>query len=269
MLQVTECPDDVRLLSRMALISDAGVVLGASIECDLILPNMTVEQENATVYFEVKPDKQSGQYKLSSHLEGVTVNQRAQIANSTSTLSDGDVIAVFGYTLLFSNDDQASGVNKDSESSHTNDSQFYDTVSAVEFDASNIFADLESELDDISQQKIDSENDEFVDYQAYDAQNVSVNNDVNNSVIEKKLDKLIEVSQNPWLQQKQLLMMLDGVVDEFLKEFDPNLIEDMVGPPSRWNTKQWKAYKQYYQRKLDEGHFKRQFKALLIECMQK
>lgn len=270
MLQVTECPDDVRLLSRMAIVGESGVALGGSIECDLILPAVEPNQDISTVYFCVKQDKQQSCYKLIIKVEGITVNQRPQIANSSVTLNDGDVIAVHGYTLLFSNDNTIDEAQSPAPTKTTEErSDFYDTVSGVEFDASNIFADLESELDQVAEQQTQSQEDEFVDYQAYQEADVAIPSSSNTQSVEKKLDKLLEVSQNPWIQQKQLLMMLDGIVDEFIKEFDPDIIEDMVGPPSRWNNKQWLAYKNYYQRKQREGHFKRQFKALLIECMQK
>lgn len=104
MLQVTECPEDVRLLSRMATVTEAGVALGGSIECDLILPAVDANQDAGAIYFRVSPDVTTGRFKLLTKVEGVAVNQRAQIANSSVTLSDGDVIAVNGYTLLFSAD---------------------------------------------------------------------------------------------------------------------------------------------------------------------
>lgn len=268
MLQVTECPEDVRLLSRMATVTEAGVALGGSIECDLILPAVDANQDAGAICFRVSPDVTTGRFKLLTKVEGVAVNQRAQIANSSVTLSDGDVIAVNGYTLLFSADTdmQTESIN-DSDKANNATSDFYDTVSNVEFDASNIFADLESELDQVAEHQ--SKEDEFVDYHAYQEVDVSSQQGAYSHTVEKKLDKLLEVSQNPWIQQKQLLMMLDDVVEQFIKEFDPEMIEEMVGPPSRWNNKQWVAYKNYYQRKQNEGHFKRQFKALLIECMQK
>lgn len=267
MLQVTECPADVRLLSRMAIVGESGVALGGSIECDLILPAVDPLQDISSVYFRVVQDKQQANYKLVIKVEGLTVNQRPQIANSSVTLSDGDVIAVNGYTLLFSNDDATNTVEDAAQQQPDASSDFYDSMSGIEFDASNIFADLESELDQVAEQQ--TQTDEFVDYHAYQEADITVSTSNNVNSVEKKLDKLLEVSQNPWIQQKQLLMMLDGIVDEFIKEFDPDMIEDMVGPPSRWNNKQWLAYKSYYQRKQSEGHFKRQFKALLIECMQK
>ena len=268
MLQVTECPDDVRLLSRMATITESGIALGGSIECDIILPSVLAESEQNEIYMHIALDTQNQAYKLETHVEGVSVNQRAQISNSSVNLSDGDVISIHGYQLLFSYDQEST--SKDAEDKQFEPAEdFYDSVSNIEFDASNIFADLESELDNVGTQEETISHDGYVDYQSVNDAQPSLEQAVSSASVEKKLDKLIEVTQNPWLQQKQLLMMLDDMVDEFVKEFDPQLIEGMVGAPSRWNGKQWNAYKNYYQRKLNEGHFKRQFKALLIECMQK
>ena len=60
MLQVTECPDDVRLLSRMATVSKSGVVLGASIECDLILPHAEQETQQHDIYARIEQEADSG-----------------------------------------------------------------------------------------------------------------------------------------------------------------------------------------------------------------
>ncbi|MBE0369636.1 FHA domain-containing protein [Pseudoalteromonas aurantia] len=266
-LQVTECPDDIRLLSRMATISEQGVVLGSSIECDLILPAIDASEDESEQLIRVLVDKDSAQYKLIALIEGVKMNGRAQLANSSALLSDGDVITFNGYTLLFSNDNE---ITHDQGEVTQNDAQahLFESVDDIEFDASNIFADLENELDQaFTRDK--SVNDDFSELPRSESIDLPVSKDSSQRVIEQKLDQLIAVTQNPWQQQKQLLMMMDDVVDEFVKEFDPQLIDEMVGPPSMLSSKHWNAYKSYYQRKIKEGHFKRQFKALLIECMQK
>ncbi|MCG9759115.1 MULTISPECIES: hypothetical protein [Pseudoalteromonas] len=266
MLQVTECPEDVRLLSRMATVSQSGVVLGASIECDLILPHAEQETQQHDVYARIEQDKDANQLRLYTEVEGVSLNGRPQITHSSSVLSDGDIIVLFGYTLLLS---MQSEIGEPVLAAEKQEETFFDVIDEVEFDASNIFADLETELDQINTQKTRSEQEEFIEYKATDIGAHDTQSTLNQAAIEQKLDKLLEASRSPWQQQKQMLLMLDQVMDEFLKEFDPQLIEDMVGAPSRWSGKHWAAYKNYYTRKMNEGHFKRQFKALLIECMQK
>ncbi|NUZ12297.1 hypothetical protein HUZ36_16055 [Pseudoalteromonas sp. McH1-7] len=266
MLQVTECPDDVRLLSRMATVSKSGVVLGASIECDLILPHAEQETQQHDIYARIEQEADSGQLRLYTEVEGVRLNGRPQITHSSSLLSDGDIIVVFGYTLLLSMQSEFSAGSLTTE---PKEEAFFDVIDEVEFDASNIFADLETELEQINTQTEQAEQAPFIEYQREHSNAVESESSVNNAAIEQKLDKLLEASRSPWQQQKQMLLMLDQVMDEFLKEFDPQLIEEMVGPPSRWSGKHWTAYKHYYTRKMNEGHFKRQFKALLIECMQK
>ncbi|TMP45157.1 hypothetical protein CWB96_04035 [Pseudoalteromonas citrea] len=266
-LQVTECPDDIRLLSRMATISEQGVVLGGSIECDLILPSVDDEQGDAEQLVKVLVDKATGQYKLVALIEGVKINGRAQLANSSALLSDGDVITFHGYTLLFSNENEQQ-VNVVAEGQSAD--SFFESVDDIAFDASNIFADLESELDQaLSEHNTERQSDDFIEMAQELKVEAAISTDSNQRAIEQKLDQLLAVTQNPWQQQKQLLMMMDDVVDEFIKEFDPQLIDEMVGAPSMLSSKHWNAYKSYYERKIKEGHFKRQFKALLIECMQK
>ncbi|KAF7772301.1 hypothetical protein PCIT_a2349 [Pseudoalteromonas citrea] len=266
-LQVTECPDDIRLLSRMATVSEQGVVLGGSIECDLILPSVDDGQDDAPQLVKVLVDKATAQYKLVALIEGVKLNGRAQLANSSALLSDGDVITFNGYTLLFSNENESiASTAPEVQSQDT----FFESVDDIAFDASNIFADLESELDQVNSERNSThQTDDFIEMSHDMNVDTAVTTDSNQSAIEHKLDQLLAVTQNPWQQQKQLLMMMDDVVDEFIKEFDPQLIDEMVGTPSMLSSKHWNAYKSYYERKIKEGHFKRQFKAILIECMQK
>lgn len=260
MLQVTECPSDVKLVTRVATVNDDNVTLGNSIECDLILT--TDQSLEDDIWASITPENTEGKYLLKPHIDGISVNGRPVINAIEKALSDGDIIEVEHYTLLFSCEQLATQAHSSVEDVTHQD---------IGFDANNILSGLGDTPNETHTPFTEEAQSPFLEYDEL-AQASQANQGVGSSVdaIADKIDHLLEISQNPWIQQKKLLSMLDGVVDEFIKEFDPALIEDMVGSSGFFKSgKQWEAYKKYYERKHNEGHFKRQFKALLIECLQK
>ncbi|REL30712.1 FHA domain-containing protein [Thalassotalea euphylliae] len=259
-LQVTESPADVKLVTRVTTINDNTVTLGSSIECDLIL---TAEQSlSDEIWASITPSADKGQYLLKAHVDDVIVNGRPVISSMEKALADGDIIAVANYTVLFSCEQAIKPVEEVTEPVNYQE---------IDFDANNILAGLGDAPTDHQTPLTEEAQAAFLAYdELAHANNTNQAPDSSVGALADKIDHLLEISQNPWIQQKKLLSMLDGVVDEFIKEFDPALIEEMVGQPSFFNSgKQWQAYKKYFQRKHNEGHFKRQFKALLIECLQK
>ncbi|MBW3696944.1 FHA domain-containing protein [Vibrio sp. T187] len=104
----------------------------------------------------------------------------------------------------------------------------------------------------------------------------------NNTRIEESIDKLITLTeknqqylQNPQLQQKALFEALEKTVDQFLNEFAPTQLENQFseyvssGMFSNKEKKYWKIYRKHFQHRQDNGDFRRQFKALFMENMQK
>ena len=104
----------------------------------------------------------------------------------------------------------------------------------------------------------------------------------NGTKIEASIDKLITLTeknqqylQNPQLQQKALFEALEKTVDQFLNEFAPSQLENQFseyvssGMFSNKEKKYWKIYRKHFQHRQDNGDFRRQFKALFMENMQK
>ena len=259
MLQVTECPSDIKLVTRVAAVNDNDVTIGNSIECDLILT--TDQAVDDSIWATIAPANANNEFVMTPHTDDIMLNGRPIINAVEKVLNDGDIVQLEHYTLLFS-----------CEQVPVNATDSRATIDVeVEFDANNILAGLGDKPEETKTNFTSKDQDLFIEYDEIaqaDLNHSSVGTPID--AIADKIDHLLEISQNPWIQQKKLLSMLDGVVDEFIKEFEPALIEDMVGKPGLFQGgKQWEAYKKYYQRKHNEGHFKRQFKALLIECLQK
>jgi predicted component of type VI protein secretion system len=68
---------------------------------------------------------------------------------------------------------------------------------------------------------------------------------------------------------------LDKTLDQFLNEFAPNQLENQFsefvsgGFFSSKDKKYWKIYRKHFQHRQDNGDFRRQFKAMFMENMQK
>lgn len=147
--------------------------------------------------------------------------------------------------------------------------------------ASDPFEDLDSdkvipniEIDEIATEKADIQSSSDLEY-------LPVNID-NNHRIEESIDKLITLTeknqqylQNPQLQQKALFDALEKTVDQFLNEFAPTQLENQFSEYvsnsvfSSKDKKYWKIYRKHFQHRQDNGDFRRQFKALFMENMQK
>ncbi|MGY3569810.1 FHA domain-containing protein [Vibrio sp. SCSIO 43135] len=109
-----------------------------------------------------------------------------------------------------------------------------------------------------------------------------VHTEQNNSHIEASIDKLIHLTeknqrflQNPQLQHEALFNALEQTVEQFLNEFAPTNLESQFseyvssGMFTSKDKKYWRIYRKHFQHRRDNGDFRRQFKALFMENMQK
>ena len=225
MVQVTECPDDIKLVTRVATINDDKLTLGNSVECDLIL---TTEQSiEDSVWATISPLNDKGEYLLQPHTDDILVNARPVVNASEKPLADGDIVQLENYTLLFSCEQAPKLSHEESDN----------TDGDVKFDANNILAGLGDKPTETRTTFSDNESPSFLEYDEMIMGN-SQENLVGTSVDElsDKIDHLLENITKSVDSTKKLLSMLDGVVDEFIKEFDPALIEDMVGTPNFFNA---------------------------------
>ena len=267
LIQITETPAQVKLLARMITIDKDIVVIGNSIESDLVLIDDEVESSQQFISITPNQDESSFTFKALTNLVRLNDNEVLELA--PIKLNDGDIIQVNGYTLLFSWDGQ---LNENiAPMANTLDQAIDNSTSddVIGFDVNNIISGIEQGDESIIS-SYEAEN-EAPDYE-YQSHNILSSEEGMNSkqltVIADKLDKLVETCNNPWVQQKELFLIIDKVIEKFMNEFSPEYIEDMIGKPSVLPSKHWNVYKKYFSKKQENGQFSRQFKALLIECLQ-
>ncbi|MGF1747910.1 MULTISPECIES: type VI secretion system-associated FHA domain protein [Vibrio] len=88
-------------------------------------------------------------------------------------------------------------------------------------------------------------------------------------------EKNHDMLQNPSFQHECLFNALEQTIDTFLDEFCPQQLEsqfnEYVGSSMFVNKdkRYWRIYRKHFERRQKNGDFKRQFKALFIENMQR
>ncbi|MEZ9233522.1 FHA domain-containing protein [Vibrio amylolyticus] len=100
--------------------------------------------------------------------------------------------------------------------------------------------------------------------------------------LEDTLNKLVSLTEqnhqylrNPPLQHDVLFEALEKTVDQFLNEFCPQQLESQFnsyisnGLFTSREKKYWRIYTKHFEHRKDNGEFRRQFKALFMENMQK
>lgn len=100
--------------------------------------------------------------------------------------------------------------------------------------------------------------------------------------LEDTLNKLVSLTEknqqylrNPPLQHDVLFEALEKTVDQFLNEFCPQQLEHQFnsylsnGLFTSKEKKYWRIYTKHFEHRKDNGEFRRQFKALFMENMQK
>ncbi len=102
-----------------------------------------------------------------------------------------------------------------------------------------------------------------------------------NGHLNASIDKLLQLTeknqqylQNPQLQHEALFSALESTVEQFLNEFSPTNLENQFSeyiPSGMFVNKEkkyWRIYHKHFQHRLDNGDYRRQFKALFMENIQ-
>jgi predicted component of type VI protein secretion system len=89
------------------------------------------------------------------------------------------------------------------------------------------------------------------------------------SDLERKIDLVLDGIQDQRRQQQDMMRVVDRATVEFIKEFSPEMLEDIIGESKAYSFgKHWRSYKKFYQKRSDSGYFVRQYRAILLECLQ-
>lgn len=299
-------PAEEVVSSRVSYLPESGGSLGRSPSCDIALPDQTkwISRTHCQLY----PTDRGYVIKDISN-NGVSLNDKSLAKEKEYVITDGDIIKLGGYTLLVSLLSEPKVDTTNSKQDDTfiepfnlklddSDTDFLDETPEVTsikktspFSSKNVlsddpfssdpFEDLDDdqvvpniEVDEIAQSDTNTLSSAELEYLPVNVEN--------NTRIEESIDKLITLTeknqqylQNPQLQQKALFDALEQTVDQFLNEFAPKQLESQFseyvssGIFSNKDKKYWKIYRKHFQHRQDNGDFRRQFKALFMENMQK
>lgn len=299
-------PAEEVVSSRVSYLPESGGSLGRSPSCDIALPDQTkwISRTHCQLY----PTDRGYVIKDISN-NGVSLNDKSLAKEKEYVITDGDIIKLGGYTLLVSllSTPKVESTNNKQDDTFIepfnlklddSDTDFLDeapevtsTKRASNFSSKNVLSDdpfSSDPFEDLDDQQVvpNIEVDEIAHgdtsaLSSAELEYLPVHIE-NNTRIEESIDKLITLTeknqqylQNPQLQQKALFDALEQTVDQFLNEFAPKQLESQFseyvssGIFSNKDKKYWKIYRKHFQHRQDNGDFRRQFKALFMENMQK
>ncbi|MGF1697958.1 FHA domain-containing protein [Vibrio lamellibrachiae] len=143
-------------------------------------------------------------------------------------------------------------------------------------------AEIEPHIDVQANVEIHEVSQEEIQSSTSDLEYLPISSGDQSTQLEETLNKLVSLTeknqqylQNPPLQHDILFEALEKTVDQFLNEFAPQQLEHQFnnyisgGLFSSKEKKYWRIYTKHFEHRKDNGEFRRQFKALFMENMQK
>lgn len=295
-------PSEEVVTSRVIHLPKVGGEFGRSPACDIALPDES--KRISRVHGKITAADNGG-YKITVLSQNRSfLNDKPLVRDKEYLVNDGDILKVENYSMLLStmtssspevtkpvdDDPFKTDFKLDLDDKATDFLDEEDVVIVEEspslFSEKHILSDdpfAADPFEDIEPSKIESNlevetpttvADQNLEYLPIDAPA--------NPNLEASIDKLISLTeknqqylQNPQLQHDALFSALEKTVDQFLDEFAPNLLEEQfsdfmsTGLFTSKDKKYWRIYRKHFQHRRKNGDFRRQFKALFMENMQK
>ena len=257
LLQLTEYPAGEYAGQKMFVVSTDRVSVGSSVAADW--PLASNEEDSEGVYFTL--ERQGLSYFITpGEASQITLNGRQLLFMRSTKIVDGDVVRASGYSFLFSCEvtEPASAEILGSE----DDSEImFDPASlSGDHDLKDSFTLGKSPVDYL-------EDDDLVTLIRRDKHKLGEGSEF--SDLERKIDLVLDGIQDQRRQQQDMMRVVDRATVEFIKEFSPEMLEDIIGESKAYSFgKHWRSYKKFYQKRSDSGYFVRQYRAILLECLQ-
>ncbi|MFB9215337.1 FHA domain-containing protein [Vibrio sinaloensis] len=303
-IHLISVPTEEVVTSRVVYLPEQGGTFGRAPSCDISLPDQT--KRISRTHGEIKLTDHGYTIK-STGQNNAQLNDKTIIKDKEYPLSDGDIVKVENYTMLVStltqsdssptskieedmfsqpfelnlNDDDTEFLDESTpqEAPSTESSFSHKNVLSDDPFASDPFEDLDEEV--VAEHLEVDEVEQTLYHQGSDLEYLPVEAQ-QNPQIEASIAKLISMTeknqqylQNPMLQHDALFAALEETVDQFLNEFAPTQLENQFseyisgGMFTSKDKKYWKIYRKHFQHRQENGDFRRQFKALFMENMQK
>lgn len=298
-------PTEEVVTSRVVYLPESGGSFGRAPSCDICLPDQ--RKRISRTHGEVRLTDR-GYVITNLGQNQAQLNDRPMNRDKEYPLNDGDIVKVENYTMLVStlvssssespaepiddvfaqpfeinlNDDETDFLEQSDAPvpKQVNSPFSHKNVLSDDPFASDPFEDLDSEevaqhveIDEVDQPQVFSPKSEL-QYLPVDAPQ--------NTQLEASIEKLLTISeknqqylQNPMMQHEALFDALEKTVDQFLNEFAPTELETQFseyisgGLFNNKEKKYWNIYRKHFKHRQQNGDFRRQFKALFMENMQK
>ncbi|NOH70015.1 FHA domain-containing protein [Vibrio pectenicida] len=303
-IHLISVPSDEVVTSRVVYLPETGGDFGRSSSCDISLPDQSkrISRVHGSVRY-----TDSGYCVKSTGQNSISLNDKTMVKEKEYPLNDGDILKVERYTMLVStlvsskqpketiedeplfsepfslqlDNDETDFLEENPPSILNEKANNFAQESVLSDDpfAADPFKDLDDEL--ISQHIEDDSSDSTIVHQANGSELLPVSSKTD-TPIETSLEKILSITEknqkylaNPALHHEVLFKALDQTVDQFLNEFAPSQLErqfnDYIsgGLFTSKEKKYWRIYRKHFQHRQENGDFRRQFKALFMENMQK
>ncbi|WP_341661459.1 FHA domain-containing protein [Vibrio sp.] len=303
-IHLISVPSDEVVTSRVIYLPEAGGEFGRSTSCDIALPDQS--KRISRVHGSIRRTDLGYSVK-STGQNAASLNDKVMVREKDYPLNDGDILKVEGYTMLVStlvstkpaqeeDDDNPMFTEPFSLQIDNDDTDFLDEAppsisneSKASFTQEGVLtddpfaADPFEDLDDvlISQHIEKDEPSSEQVHQTSDPELLPASTKPD-TPIETSLEKILSITEknqkylaNPTLHHELLFKTLDQTVDQFLNDFSPSQLErqfdDYIsgGIFTSKEKKYWRIYRKHFQHRQENGDFRRQFKALFMENMQK
>ncbi|MFM2589849.1 FHA domain-containing protein [Vibrio sp. TBV020] len=303
-IHLISVPTEEVVTSRVVYFPESGGTIGRAPDCDICLSDQS--KRISRLHGEVKRTDRGYVY-ISRGQNSAALNEKALSRDKEYALNDGDILKIENYTMLISTlvsstqaapqpdaddpllkpfeldlDEDTDFLEQESVPEVTSQTSSFSHKNIMSDDpfASDPFEDLDS--DEIAQHiEVDEIPHEDVYKQSSDLEFLPVESQ-NHSHLEASIEKLLIQSeknqqylQNPMLHHDALFDALEKTVDQFLNEFAPQELESQFseyisgGMFTSKDKRYWKIYRKHFQHRQKNGDFRRQFKALFMENMQK
>ncbi|MBU2898819.1 FHA domain-containing protein [Vibrio hepatarius] len=303
-IHLISVPSDEVVTSRVVYLPEAGGDFGRSSSCDISLPDQSkrISRVHGSIRY-----TGSGFCVKSTGQNSISLNDKTMVKEKEYPLNDGDILKIERYTMLVStlvsskqpketieveplfsepfelqlDNDETDFLEENSpsiSSEKTNDFAQENVLSDDPF-AADPFKDLDDEL--ISQHIEDDNSNPTIVHESNGSELLPASSKPD-TPIETSLEKILSITEknqkylaNPALHHEVLFKALDQTVDQFLNEFAPSQLERQFNDyisGSLFTSKEkkyWKIYRKHFQHRQENGDFRRQFKALFMENMQK
>jgi len=221
--------------------------------------------------------KVEGYTMLISTLNGNNKQQTDNIANEVDPFNDNFSLEMNDDLDFLEESPEVNVINENENSASHFSSE--NVLSDDPFSA-DPFEDLEAEKVIPNKEEHHFDSFESATEQTQEVKFFPANAD-QNSHLNESIDKLLLLTeknqqylQNPQLQHEALFSALESTVEQFLNEFSPKNLENQFSEyiPSglfvNKEKKYWRIYHKHFQHRLDNGDYRRQFKALFMENIQ-